>query len=165
MSRILLAIALFFNSIAGIAAQKMPEDLLGKWRVRRILPVDTVSCWSDKEARDLLGTEIEYSNDVFRWRGELIEHPSFDIRVITANEFQKEYSGSSSSVDYRSLGIRASQATKVQINHPPARITGGSIEIPGDVVLIKDRNTIVFSVCNVYFEAKRESVQKKASTH
>jgi hypothetical protein len=31
--------------------------------------------------------------------------------------------------------------------------------------LIKDRNTSVFSVCDVYFEAKRESVQKKASTH
>jgi hypothetical protein len=43
----------------------------------------------------------------------------------------------------------------VSIEHPPAEITRATTEIPGDLLLLKNRNTIVFSVCNVYFEAKR----------
>ena len=163
MPRVLLAIALFFNFIPSMVAQSVPEELIGQWRVRRILPAETVSCWGEKEAKGLLGTEIEYTVDSFRWTDKSIQHPSVDITVVTAEEFQKKYSGSGSFVDFRLLGIRASQATKVQISHPPANITGGSIEIPGDDVLIKDRTTIVFSVCNVYFEAKRES--RKTTTH
>ena len=42
--------------------------------------------------------------------------------------------------------------------HEPANITGATIEIPGDDVLIKDKNTIIFSVCNVYYEARRRPV-------
>ena len=165
MPRVLLAIALFFNFISCMAAQNVPKELIGKWRVRRILPAETVSCWGEKEAIGLVGTEIEYTADSFRWKDKAIQHPSVDITVVTADEFQKEYSGSGSFVDFRRLGIRTPQATKAQIGHPPANITGGSIEIPGDDVLIKDRTTIVFSVCGVYFEAKRESVQKKTTTH
>jgi hypothetical protein len=165
MSRVLIAFALFFNSSSCIAAQNIPVELIGKWRVHRILPTETVSCWEDKEARALIGTEIEYTVDSFRWKDKSIPHPNVEIAVVTADEFQKEYSGSGSFVDFHRLGIRTSQATKVQIGHPPADITGGSIEIPGDQVLIKDRSTIVFSVCNVYFEGKRKSAQKKPSKH
>ena len=44
---------------------------------------------------------------------------------------------------------------QVSIGHAPATISSATTEIPGDVVLLKNRNAIVFSVCNVYFEAKR----------
>ena len=161
MSRALIAIALFFNFHSCIAAQNIPVELRGKWRVVRILPANTISCWGDKEAKALIGTEIEYTANSFRWKDKSIPHPSVEIAVVTADEFQKEYSGSGSFVDFHRLGIRTSPATKVHIGHPPADITGGTIEIPGDEVFIKDRNTIVFSVCGVYFEGKPESGQKK----
>jgi hypothetical protein len=48
---------------------------------------------------------------------------------------------------------------QISIEHPPASITGGTVEIPGDVALVKDQNTIIFSACNVYFEAKRVGIQ------
>ena len=44
---------------------------------------------------------------------------------------------------------------QVSINHAPAKIAGATTEVPGDVVLLKNRDAIVFSVCNIYFEAKR----------
>lgn len=165
MSRVLLAIALFFNAIAFVAAaQDIPQALRGKWRVRRILPVNTVSCWDEKEARGLIGTEIEYTADSFRWKDNFISHPSVNIAIVTADEFRDEFTGSYFA-DFRSLGIRAPQATQIQIGHPAANITGGSIEIPGDEVFINGRNTIVFSVCGVYFEGKRESVHRRTSKH
>ncbi|MGD0482051.1 MAG: hypothetical protein ABSA42_17910 [Terracidiphilus sp.] len=165
MSRALLAIALFLNSAACVVAQDIPVVLRGTWRVQRMLPADTVSCWGEKQARGLIGTRIEYTADSFRWKDKLISHPGVKVAVVTADQFQEEYSGSGSFVDFARLGIRGSQATQIQIDHPAADITGGSIEIPGDDILIKDRNTIVFSACNVYFEAKRESAQKKTVRH
>jgi hypothetical protein len=124
-----------------------------------------LSCWGEKEVKAFVGTEIEYNADSFRWKDIFISHPTVVVTTVTADEFQKNSSGSGSFVDFRGLGIPRSEATKVQIQHPPADITGGSIEIPGDDVLIKDRNTIVFSVCGVYFEGKRESVQKRNTKH
>jgi Group II intron, maturase-specific domain len=38
---------------------------------------------------------------------------------------------------------------------PPAGITGATIEIPGDDVLVKTKDTIIVAACNVYFAAKR----------
>ena len=60
-----------------------------------------------------------------------------------------------SQVTFRQLGIKAPTAMEIEIRHPEAHITGATIEIPGDVILVKNKNTIIFSVCNLYFEAKR----------
>lgn len=163
MLRLVLAVALLSNFIACLAAQSIPQELRGTWRVRRILPADTISCWGEREAKKLIGTEIECTADSFRWEDNLISHPIFKVTVTKAQEFQEEYSGSGSFVDFGVLGIRVPQVTMVQIEHPPADITGDTIEIPGDEVLIKDPNTIIFSVCNVYFEGKRENVRKDVS--
>lgn len=163
MSRVLLVAVLCLNCLSCIAAQSVPQELRGKWRVRRILPADTISCWGESEAKKLIGTELEYTADLFRWKDQLVSHPLVKVTVVTADEFQKEYSGSGSFVDFSRLGIRASQVTRIQIDHPPAEITGGTIEIPGDEVLIRDPNSIVISVCNVYFEASRERAEKSIS--
>ncbi|MGA7288442.1 MAG: hypothetical protein WBX02_10135, partial [Terriglobales bacterium] len=60
-----------------------------------------------------------------------------------------------SQVSFRELGINAPEMKQVSINHAPAKIAGATTEVPGDVVLLKNRDAIVFSVCNIYFEAKR----------
>jgi hypothetical protein len=156
MSRVWLALTLFLIFIPSITSQGIPQELRGKWRVSRILPAQTVSCWDAKEAKGLIGTEIEYTTDSFRWKDKTISHPSVEVAVVTAEEFQKEYSGSGSFVSFGVLGIPGSKTTRIKINHAAADITHGSIEIPGDDVLMKDGNTIVFSVCNVYFQGNRE---------
>ena len=60
-----------------------------------------------------------------------------------------------SQVSFHQLGIAAKSAREISIHHAPANISGATVEIPGDSVLVKDSDTIVFSVCNIYFEAKR----------
>jgi hypothetical protein len=83
-------------------------------------------------------------------------NPSVNVSSLKAEDFQTENSGSGSSVSFVQLGIRDTQVTRIALSHPDADITGGTTEIPGDVVLIKDENTLLFSACNVYFEAQRQ---------
>lgn len=151
--------------VATTKTQSAPSELNGKWKILRTLPTKTISCWGDKEAKSLIGTEIEYSLGSFRWKNITTSSPKVSTRIVTADEFESENSGrsaSSSRVTFQQLGITAKRATLVSIEHPPAQITGARAEIPGDEVLIKDRDSIVFSVCNIYFEAKRSSAASPA---
>ena len=144
--------------VATSSAQAIPKELWGRWIVRRELPTTTISCWGASEARKLIGTELEYSAELFRWKDVTTKHPSAEIKVVGAEQFHADNSGmgtNSSQVTFAQLGIRRKQATAVLIQHPEASIGGATTEIPGDNILVKDRDTIVFSACNVYFEAKR----------
>jgi hypothetical protein len=145
-------------------AQTIPRNLWGKWTVRRELPTTTISCWSDKEAKALIGTELEYSPELFRWDKTVTKNPTVETTTITALRFHDENSGrgtASSQVTFQQLGITKDSVVQIVIQHPPASIAGGTVEIPGDAVLVKDQSTIVFSVCNVYFEAKRRAVLRE----
>jgi hypothetical protein len=154
-----LLLFFFVSAAMSLTAQEIPAQLRGRWVVKRELPTSTICCWGEKEAQDLIGTEIEYTADSFRWKNTVTPHPTVQVTVLSAQQFHDRYSGggaNDSQVNFRQLGIRAPQATLVILGHEPADLTGATIEIPGDEVLIKDKNTIVFSVCNVYFEAKRQ---------
>jgi len=143
---------------AGCAAQSIPKEIWGKWIIRRELPTTTISCWGEADARKIIGTQIEYSDKIFLWNGIATNNPRAEARIVTADQFRKENSSPSSNgsqVSFHQLGIVAKQATEISIQHEPANITGATVEIPGDSVLVKDSNTIIFSVCNIYFEAKR----------
>ncbi|HEY6445691.1 MAG TPA: hypothetical protein VIY53_04470 [Acidobacteriaceae bacterium] len=77
---------------------------------------------------------------------------------MSAIQFHDEYSGggaADSQIDFAQLGIRAPSVTIVKLSHADADITGATVEIPGDWALLKDNNTIILSVCNLYFEAHR----------
>jgi hypothetical protein len=78
--------------------------------------------------------------------------------MVTADQFSLENSSPSSNgsqVSFHQLGIVAAKALEISIHHEPANITKATVEIPGDSVLVKNSNTIIFSVCNTYFEATR----------
>ena len=141
-----------------MSAQNIPQELVGKWLIKRDLPTRTICGWGEKETHAILGTEIEYTADSFRWKDIVVKNPTVELTVVTAEQFQRDNSSPSvkgSQVSFRQLGINTVKVKQVGINHEPAKITGATTEIPGDVVLLKDRSTIIFSVCNVYFEAKR----------
>ena len=160
MTRMLYTIFIFAAFATAAMAQTIPSELWGRWVIRRELPTSTITCWGETEAREIIGTEIEYSADSFRWKDKTTKHPTADVSVVTAKQFHDENSGggaNSSQVSFGQLGIKAAAAKQVTINHPgtTSELPGEPSEIPGDVVLLKNQNTIVFSVCNVYFEAKR----------
>src|SRR5260221_8142208 len=76
-----------------VLAQSIPKDIWGTWVVRRELPTNMISWWGDEQARKLLGTEIEYSSELFRWKDVATKNPIAVARVITARQFHDENSG------------------------------------------------------------------------
>jgi hypothetical protein len=161
LSRIKNAIRLVAGVLlitSGCLAQNIPSTIWGKWIVRRQLPTGTISCWGEEDAKQIIGTQIEYSDKIFRWKDVSTSNPIAEERTVTSDKFRDENSSPSSNgsqVSFHQLGIVAKQAKEISIHHEPANISGATIEIPGDSVLVKDPNTIIFSVCNLYFEAKR----------
>ena len=148
--------------IATAQAQTIPEQIWGKWVISRKIFTTTISCWDEAESKTLLDTQIEYSLEVFRWKDVVTAHPTAEAKMVSAEQFHDDNSGkgsNSSQITFRQLGITAKQVMLISIHHPPANITGGTIEIPGDEVLVKNKDTIIFAACNVYFEAKRVSAQ------
>lgn len=145
--------------IASSAAKDIPVELRGKWKVTREIPTKTISCWGSKEAKQLIGTEIEYSADSLRWKDRLAREPQVAVSSITAEQFHRDYSGGGSAgsqVTFKQLGIRSTATTLVVLTHPDVKPINDASELPGDTVLFKGKDKIVFSVCNVYFEAHRE---------
>jgi hypothetical protein len=61
--------------------QTIPEQIWGKWLVTRQIPTTTISCWGTAEAKTLLGTEIEYSAEVFRWKDVVTTRPVAEARL------------------------------------------------------------------------------------
>ena len=160
--KLLLMIAASFAWLAPAQAQSVPVQIWGKWVVSRKIPTTTISCWDEAEAKTLLGTQIEYSSEMFRWKDVVTAHPTAEAKMVSAEQFHDDNSGkgsNSSQITFRQLGITAKQVMLISIHHPPAKITGGTIEIPGDEVLVKNKDTIIFAACNVYFEAKRISTR------
>jgi hypothetical protein len=139
---------------------KIPQELLGKWIVRRVLPIDTIGCLDSKQAQSLVGTEIEYRTDNFRWKTINVPSAGSSTKMIGAQEFAQANSGSGSRVDFNQLEIAASAVEQITINHPDVKIAelspSGSTAVPGESVLVEGPNTIIVEVCNTYFEARRE---------
>ena len=164
MNKVLYLMIIFLGLLSTTPEQTIPKELWGKWVVRREVHTTTISCWGEEEAKTLIGTEVEYSAESFRWHRIVTKNPTAEITTITAKQFHDENCGqgaNSSQVTFRQLGIKAEKAIQVVIRHPAANITGATGEIPGDSVLIKDKNTIIFSVCNIYFEAERSTAPRR----
>ena len=143
---------------AAERSPSMPEAIVGTWMVSREIPTKTISCWGKGDTKKLIRSELQYSDKIFRWDRTTIENPIVEVRTVTAQEFHDENSGAGphgAEITLPELGINSDSVTEIAIRHSPGHVFTETIEIPGDDVVVKDPATIVFSVCNVYFEAKR----------
>ena len=137
------------------AAEPLPPELTGSWRILRILPTRNVTCWDEKQARTVLGTTLSYSPSVMLWRSREFRLQGIDTRELTADEFLQETGHGQYYADFAQLGIHRKSVTEVTLKHKDADITGSSVEMPGDNVLLAGRNRIIVSACNVCYEAVR----------
>ena len=139
---------------------QIPQELLGKWIIRKVIPTDTVACLDSKQAQTLVGTEIEYRADGFRWKNTTVRSSGTSTNMIGAQEFAQANSGSQSHVDFNQLGIAASAVKQITIRHPEVTIAelsqGGASVMPGESVLVEAPNTIIFEICGTYFEVGRK---------
>jgi hypothetical protein len=141
-------------------ASKVPQELLGKWSIRRVLPTNTVGCLDSTQAQKLVGTEIEYRTDSFRWKTTNVQSSGSSTNLVGSLEFARDNSGSGSRIDFGQLGIASSAVEQITINHPDVKISelsqSDDASVPGESVLVEGPNTIIVVICNTYFEARRE---------
>jgi hypothetical protein len=160
MKKVVFLLMVCLACAKAAPSQTIPKELWGTWVVRREVPTHTISCWGEKEAKKIIGTEIEYSAQRFRWKRVVTKNPDVETKTVIAQQFHDGNSGggaNSSQITFAQLGIKAERVVQITIRHPSATITEATGEIPGDNVLLKDKSTIIFSVCNVYFEAERRT--------
>src|SRR2546428_58498 len=96
--------------VAAPQAKTIPMELWGRWVIARVLPTTTISCWGDSEAKAILGTEMEYSADLFRWKDVITRRPTALVEVVSAERFHDDNSGrgtNSSQVTFQQLGLDA----------------------------------------------------------
>ncbi|MGB8666018.1 MAG: hypothetical protein WCD24_14900 [Serratia inhibens] len=139
--------------------EPIPKALLGNWHVSKILPTQTLGCWDEQQAKSLVGGKISYKADGFSWNGTALKNEGVTLSTVEAQEFVEDNSGSSSYIDFPMLGISTPSVERVAIQHIDTEIKGitdqGTEGVPGDNVLVKDANTLILSVCNVWFEVQR----------
>jgi len=88
MKRFFCSVFLLVGS--ALTAQGIPRELVGKWAIQRELPTRTISCWGEKEAKAIIGSEVEYAADSFTWKHIVVKHPTVAIAIVTAEQFQRE---------------------------------------------------------------------------
>ena len=145
---------------APMAPGQIPQELLGKWIIRKVLPTNTAGCLDSKQAQTLVGTEIEYRTDSFRWKNTTVRSSGTSTKLIGAQDFAQTNSGSGSHVDFNQLGIPVSAVQQIIISHPDVTIPelsqSGSSAVPGESVLVEAPNTVILEICSTYFEARRK---------
>ncbi|WP_431222090.1 hypothetical protein ACQ86O_17010 [Serratia sp. L9] len=145
---------------AAPAPAPIPSELLGNWSITQIIPTQTVGCWDEKQAQQLIGNNISYKAGSFTWNNQTLRNLGVTSSTVEAQEFVEDNSGENSYVDFPVLGISTPSVQRVIIQHQEVSVPGitdqGSEGIPGDNVLVKDPDTLILSQCGVWFEAQRQ---------
>jgi hypothetical protein len=138
---------------------EVPAALIGQWSITRELPTTAITCWDSREARYLWGKHFQIEPQFMVWGQTQVRIQSVRETTFDDESFLRAYSGSGGSVRFGYLGVTSPTAQVVEIQHPDIKWKDprgqDHYEIPGDWALLKGPNTIVVSVCNVYYEAKR----------
>lgn len=139
---------------AARAQESMPAQMMGNWKIVRVLPTKNAGCWDG--AKSLVGSTLSYSPRVMRWQGGSVPLNGVVTRTLTTETFQQENeSAFGAPLTLADLKIMSPQVMEVDLQHEDADVTGATTEVPGDSVLLVGRNTIVVSACGTYFEATR----------
>lgn len=146
----LVAAALLTLPAAARAQERLPHEVAGTWRITRILPVRANACWTEKEAEPLVGSLLQYTPSMMRWRGGSVPLTGITTRSVTSDDLARE-----ATIKLTDLGIHADGVTEVNLQHDDADITGATTEVPGDSVLLAGPGRIIVSACGVYMEARR----------
>ncbi len=157
LTRCLATLATPLLFAASLSAEPLPGRLQGTWRIARVLPTSNTTCWGTEQAQPLVGSTLSYSQHALRWKGGSVPLLDINTRMVSADEFMKENSGTTGAARFAQLGIHANSVLEVDLQHEDMDITGATTEVPGDSVLLAGPNRIVVSACGVFLEATRSA--------
>ena len=140
----------------ALAQDSLPLAVAGTWRIVRVLPVRSGSaCWTEEQAKPLVGSLLTYSASALRWRGGVVPLTGVTTRLVGTAELAQEESRGDRALTLADLGFHERQVREVNLQHEDADVTGATTEVPGDSVLMAGPGRLVLSACGVYLEARR----------
>jgi hypothetical protein len=93
MRKRLYLVLILFGVSGTLSTQPIPQELWGTWVVHRLIPTSTISCWGNKEARKLIGTEIEHWMGLFRWDKIVTKNLKTETTLISLRSFRRRTLG------------------------------------------------------------------------
>jgi hypothetical protein len=143
---VILAGALVVLAACNTASAQMPKELGGCWLTTRALETSNVQSLSAAEAHTFVGRKLRFSPSVARSGDAVLQSPQYYVRQVKAADFADAFA-----ISLKDIGISENSAVEVDIYRGKNQLT----EFPGNLVLLKDKKSILWNWRGVFFEAKR----------
>ncbi len=142
----ILAAVLAVLAIAPAALAQMPKELGGCWQTTKALQTSNVRSLTPVEANTFLGRKLLFSPALARSGGTSLQSPQYYVRKVAAADFADAFG-----IAFRDIGILEKSAVEIDIYREKNQLT----EFPGNLVLIKNSQSILWNWRGVFFEASR----------
>jgi hypothetical protein len=143
---IILAGALVVLTAWSRACAQMPKELAGCWLTTRALKTTNVQSLSPAEAHTFLGRKLKFSPSLARSGAAVLQSPQYYVRQVKDEDFTDAFA-----ISLKDIGITGNSAVEIDIYRGKNQLT----EFPGNLVLLKDKKSILWNWRGVFFEAKR----------
>ena len=128
------------------ACAQMPKELAGCWQTTRALQTSNPQSLSPAEARAFLGRKLRFTPSLARSGDAVLKAPQYYVRQVKASDFADAFT-----ITLKDIGISGDSAVEVDIYREKNQLT----EFPGNLVLLKNKQSILWNWRGVFFEAKR----------
>ncbi len=150
-SRVTLSAAVLASALAVLAGPnmawaQMPKELGGCWQTTRVLQTSNVQSLTPAAARAFLGRKLKFSPSLARSGDAVLQLPQYYVRQVKAADFADAFA-----IPLKDIGITENSALEVDIYREKNQLT----EFPGNLVLLKNKQSILWNWRGVFFEAKR----------
>jgi hypothetical protein len=139
-----LAGILFMLAVTPAAFAQMPKELGGCWQTTKALQTSNVQSLSQAEARAFLGRKLIFSPTLARSGDTALQSPQYYVRQVADAEFADAFR-----ITLRDIGITGKSAVEIDIYREKNQLS----EFPGNLVLLKDKQSIIWNWRGVFFEA------------
>lgn len=153
-NRVLLAsslLAFVFGAHAQRPKSDVPPGIKGIWIIKSIYHTENVQGPSPSEQKQLIGSEVVYSDRTLKSCGESVPITSVVRHRVDSAEFLANTLGRFENVD-----IHAATVMEVVLNNRQAGRCFESFPLPGQDVYIKSENEAVIAFEGVFYRAVRK---------
>ncbi|MCD3218174.1 hypothetical protein G8S55_13385 [Clostridium botulinum C] len=126
------------------------EEFYGKWIIKNIATYGPVNCYSEKDIKEVLGKEIFYSKDLFKYNNKVFKNIDYSKKTLNEDEFHGMYK-----IPIKKLGINDSKITIITVYKDKEHIQLWD-DYDISEIIVMDHNTIILSSGGVYFKAVRK---------
>jgi hypothetical protein len=128
------------------ARAQMPKQLAGCWLTTRALRTSNVQSLSPAETQSFIGRKLRFSPSLARSGDTVLHAPEYYVRQVKDSDFADAFR-----IRLKDLGIRSGSTTEVDIYRPKNQLT----EFPGNLLLLKDKHSLLWNWRGTFFEARR----------